>query len=87
MCGFSRSSMNLLLNIDGLRRKLEKLKIDPRAYSIGSPGDEMLCLEVSDEGQWSTYYGERGNKFELKFWESESDACIYMLGRIVLLEL
>ena len=61
------------INIKKVMKFLEKLNIPTYEYSLGY-AEEALCIE-KDEDYWITYIGERGNKFHIKKFERESEAC------------
>jgi hypothetical protein len=73
-------------NIEWLKAKLERLHISHEMYWIGSFREERQCILQAEDGMWETFQGERGQKYELKRWDSEDDACIYTLGRIACTE-
>lgn len=47
--------------------------IDPSSYSLYKDKDEAYCLDQVG-GEWLIYYSERGNKNELAWGKSESQA-------------
>lgn len=44
--------------------------------------NEAYCIRINSESKWEVYYSERGNKNDLKEFNSESDACNDLLRRI-----
>ena len=47
-----------------LREELTKLNIPSEYYSIGIDREEKLCV-IENDGIWSVFYRERGNKSNL----------------------
>jgi len=65
---------------DSLIRLLREKGASPNAVSIGigvPQVDEMYCL-VKDGKRWEVYYAERGEKVDLKVFESKDHACTYL---------
>lgn len=60
-----------------LRKRLIAENIPQDTYSLdgGLPYDKF-CLSKTD-GIWEVYYSERGEKFKLKTFTIEEDACEY----------
>jgi hypothetical protein len=57
--------------------------VDPTAYRVdGSRGDECLILEVDHSG-WAVYYAERGLRSGERQFDTEDEACRFMLDRLV----
>jgi hypothetical protein len=75
-----------LLQHRAVEAKLDRLPIGQEIYWIGSFREERQCILQAADGMWETFQGERGQKRELKRWDSEDDACIYTLGRIACIE-
>lgn len=73
--------MEYLINSNSLKEKLETQKVPKSYYRIGSYGEEALCI-VFENNQWVVFEGERGQKYNLHAFESESEACNYFLRRI-----
>ena len=69
------------LNLVSLKENLEKLKVPKSYYRIGSYGEEALCI-VFEGNQWIVFEGERGQRYNVHFFDKESDACQYYLQRI-----
>jgi hypothetical protein len=71
------------LDINELLDELKKEKIPPEWYLIGRKGiaDCTTCLDVID-GKWAVYFYERGNRENLTFHESISEACEELLAQM-----
>lgn len=67
-----------------LIKKLKEKGILESAYSLngGLPGDKYV---LSDDGYgvWSVYYSERGERIGEKNFKSESEACTYLLKKLL----
>ena len=70
------------MNKDKLRIKLIEEKISQDAYSLEDDRTETYCLD-SSYGKWSVYYSERGLRTNEKHFESESEACEYLLSELM----
>lgn len=67
------------ITIKSLMNFLEKLNIPHYEYSVGY-AEDAICIE-KEEDNWIVYDGERGNKFQLKRFNNEQEACIEFLTR------
>jgi len=67
-----------------LIKKLKEKRIRDSAYSLegGLPGDKYV-LSDDGYGTWSVYYSERGERLDEKKFTSESEACFYLLERLL----
>ena len=53
-------------------------------YSLGGlAGGEIVGIEMID-GDWYTYYSERGSKNSYQKWESEEEAVAYVMRDVEL---
>jgi|LFRM01.1.fsa_nt_gb hypothetical protein len=58
-------------------------KIPSDSYSlVGGLPNEALCINNNGK-QWEVYYSERGNKTNLKIFNSENDACEYFYNSLL----
>lgn len=73
--------MESIVNIDQLKKELVKIKVPTSYYRIGSYGEEALCI-FSENNQWLVFEGERGQRYNTRFFDSEGDACLYFWDRI-----
>lgn len=66
-----------------LKNILANKKIPTYVYNLDEVGrdDERLCLRFAD-GKWNVYFSERGVKTTNLFFDSEDDACKYILHEI-----
>ena len=73
--------MEYLINLNSLRERLEQLKVPKSYYRIGSYGEEALCI-VFENNQWIVFEGEHGQRYNVHFFDQESEACLYFVERI-----
>ena len=73
------------MNSSDLLKELQKIGIPSRWFNIGDKGntDNKTVLSLIDN-QWAVFYSQRGDKFELKTFDSEDAACKEMLLRMKL---
>ena len=71
------------MTIIELERELLQLGISDDLYSIMTGGlpNEKLCIVKEDK--WQVYYSERGVKTTDKHFNSESEACQFILRKLV----
>lgn len=68
-----------------LKERLEQKNIKPASFSLEAEifePDEALCLRKNGSG-WVVYYSERGLQTGKKNFESESEACFYILKELL----
>lgn len=72
------------MNREELAKVLNELKVNPYMYSLNGMkrGSEEYCLEQIDD-KWQFYFAERGKKNELTVFDSESEACKFLLKEII----
>lgn len=70
------------MNLNELARALDKIGIAPDVLALGGRAELCWCVAQSDDGRWETYWYERGSKNGRAQFESESDACFQLLGRL-----
>ncbi len=71
------------MNVEELKQRLTAESIDESAYSLsgGLPGDRYV---LSHDGPvWSVYYSERGLQTSLRCFQTESEACSYLLQQLL----
>lgn len=58
--------------------------VNPRNFSVygGLPSD-AICLDTLPTGRWVVYYSERGSRFDVIEFDTESSACAYLFGLLV----
>jgi hypothetical protein len=72
------------MTIEKLKEMLVADGIDERAYSLdGMRRDEALILETKAEDTWIVYYSERGLRTGESYFGSESEACEYLLEKLL----
>ena len=60
--------------------ELRKTDIPSYYYSVGY-AEEAICIERENE-EWIVYNAERGSRFCIKHFASESEACDYFVERV-----
>jgi hypothetical protein len=72
-----------------LREFLNRERIDPRSYGLDGPEDlpvedreERYFMDVTPSG-WSVYYWERGLRSGEQLFDSEDEACSYLLDLLL----
>jgi len=72
------------VNIETLHEELIKKKIPPSWYMLTDKGisDLKTCIRFIDN-KWCVYFSERGMKFRLQMYETESEACNELLSRMI----
>lgn len=75
------------MSVGELAQTLKALRIPSYLYDINilrkGMADECVCLRKQDD-TWSVFTSERGQKFDIKQYKSESDACKETLRLILL---
>ena len=68
------------MNIRELKKALKAARIPAESYNLDGKGrdDERLCL-VNENSKWVVYYLERGVRTTELFFDSEEEACDYIL--------
>lgn len=66
-----------------LKNILNNKNVPDYVYNLDEWGrdDERLCLKF-DDGKWNVYYSERGVKTTNLFFDSEDEACKFILKEI-----
>jgi hypothetical protein len=63
-----------------LKGKLDKLNVNKRSYSLnGEVLPDRIILKMIEEKCTVFYFDERGNKKNEKLFNSENEACFYIL--------
>jgi len=72
------------MNINELRDKLKKIKINEKYYSIYNDKyvDEGMALDFDNE-KWILSYVERGEKYDKQYFKNENSACKEMYRTLV----
>ena len=68
------------MNIEQLDQKLKNLGIPKDLYNFDDAGreDERFCIKEKN-GIWNVYYKERGEKTTDEYFNSEEEACNFLL--------
>lgn len=67
------------MNRAELRETLDADGIRPDAYSLeGGLYEDRLCID-EDYGVWEVYYVERGKRWNQRRFDTEDEACRYLL--------
>lgn len=70
------------MNREELSKELIKKGIPQDAYSLfGGLPNECFC--IAEEKQWEIYYSEKGKKTQLRKFNTEDEACEFMLNKLV----
>lgn len=65
------------MNKKQLEQKLKQENVNEYYYCLeGGLPNEAFCLNNNGEF-WEAYYSEKGNKSQLKVFESEEESCDY----------
>jgi hypothetical protein len=70
------------MNVYELEQTLRANNIHPEAVRFGSglpDADEQYCI-AREGSRWEVYYAERGQKSNVKIFDSEDAACSYLLS-------
>ena len=72
------------MNIEELKKALDKEGVKPFYYSLnGITEDKDGALILEKKGKkWMCYFYERRGKFDVKYFDTEDEACKYMLERL-----
>ena len=72
------------MNIKQLETELKKNHIPDWHYNLSGTGrnDERLCIEKSNKG-WNVYDLERGERTTDLMFDTEDEACNYILKHLV----
>jgi hypothetical protein len=63
---------------------VKRNRVPESMYCLGGLG-KGECVGVSNEnGQWQTYYSERGTRTSVKTYANENDACLAFLKQLEL---
>ena len=73
--------MGYLLDIESLKEILNNMRAPESYYNIGSYKEGALCI-VSENGNWIVFEGERGQRYNLKTFDNECDACLYFMEKM-----
>ena len=82
--GVRSHKQSFRMNREKLQEILRNEQINESAYSLIAKNfdpDEALCLRQAD-GLWLVYYSERGLQTGKHVFQSEAEACAYMLGQL-----
>lgn len=72
------------MNLKELKRELKKYRVPDYYYNLQEKGrhDERFSITFTD-GKWEVYYKERGVKTTDMFFDTEDEACRYMLNELI----
>jgi hypothetical protein len=72
----------LPMTIDELKIILEREQFLPETYSLtGGRHQDAHCISQEND-KWVVYYSERGEKYHKVYFNSEGEACEYLLHEI-----
>lgn len=67
------------MKLQELKERLAAANIDSASYCLeGGLPNEAFCIEATNDGNWQTYYSERGQRTDLRTFNSEREACEYL---------
>lgn len=73
------------MNKEELKTVLQREGIDSRFYSLhglaGSSYDDVQILE-QEGSKWIVYYVERGEKSQIHLFNTENEACLFLLEKL-----
>lgn len=61
-----------------LAKKLEEIGVPSRVYSLHGASDNKTCIEQRN-GKWYVFFFERGQENVIKVFDTETEACEFML--------
>jgi hypothetical protein len=67
------------MNLTGLETILRERNVNPLAYSLGGglPNEKYTLDHIGSK--WSVYYSEHGHRNNERIFDSEDEACNYLL--------
>lgn len=68
-------------NINELKEKLNTAGVKQGDYVLGGFWDDKFSI-IQNENKWEVFFSERGNKNDLKVFETEQKACEYFFNYI-----
>ena len=68
-------------SLNSLRATLHQFDINPRAYTLLGVRDESTCL-IYQDGEWATFFFERGQKTGESHFTDIDDACLEVLRSV-----
>jgi len=70
------------MNVSQLEQELKQLGVPQWMYFLEHDGlpNEAYCLAKKES--WEVYYSERGRKFDLQCFSTETEACEYLLKKL-----
>ena len=75
--------MEISLDIEELKWKLDELKVPKRYYSINGEITPNTYILQQVYSYWEYYYvDERGGQNEYRRFDNEDEACGYFLGKL-----
>lgn len=67
-----------------LKTRLVHSNVPVDSYGLaGGLPNEAYCIERMSDGKWSTYYSERGQRSNLRIFETEAEACEGLYADVV----
>ncbi len=76
--------MSQTINLEESLAIIRRNQVPESMYCIGGMG-KGECVGIANEnGQWQTYYSERGSKTSVRTYANENDACVAFLKELEL---
>jgi hypothetical protein len=69
------------MTLSEVKRLLNDVRVPAWAVGFSDDGGEGLRL-IYENHRWLTYYSERGQRWDVKFFMDESNACLDLCGRL-----
>lgn len=66
-----------------LRRILDQETVEPRSYNLDGEHDPEAYVLSIRPGGWATFYSERGQEVGRREFDTEDEACAYLLDLIL----
>lgn len=72
------------MNCKELKKTLQEAKIPEWSYNLKGTGlrDNQYVLAY-EKGKWHCFYYERGREHQEKWFETEEEACTWMMGKLI----
>jgi hypothetical protein len=71
------------LNTSQLLSILDTAGMDPRDYRVLRDGTDDGLYLLHEEGRWTIFWSERGGRSDVEHYDSEDEACVTFLRRIM----
>ncbi len=70
------------MTCDQLLKILEDENFDASVIAIGrNDVEDRLCVHT-ERGKWTVYFSERGSRLNRRYFDEESEACVFALDTL-----